>query len=129
MDQRAGSGDDREHRYRQPLLGDEHAEQFGREFLEHHHNANSTARFRASVEARRPAPRNSATNNSSAKSCPGQAMPSPSPVQNTPKADSMTPTPNLRAFSGTRDSGRWTSAPAARTTAQAASAPRPAGTI
>ena len=53
--------------------------------------------------------------------------PSPSPVQNTPKADNMTPTPNLRVFSGTRDSGRWTTAPAASTSAQAASAPRLAG--
>jgi hypothetical protein len=30
----------------------------------------------------------------------------PSPVQNTPKADSMTPTPNFRMFSGTLAIGR-----------------------
>ena len=64
------------------------------------------AAARAKPEASRPAPRNRAMNNSSARSCPGQAMPSPSPVQNTPKEHNMMLTPNLRRFSGTRDSGR-----------------------
>ncbi len=39
--------------------------------------------------------------NPQGESWPGQSMPSPAPVQNTPKADNMTPTPNFRVFSGT----------------------------
>src|ERR1700730_17574541 len=128
IDQRSSHGNELEHRQGQPLLGDEHADQFGGDLFEYLDHAKPTASFRARVEAKRPAPRNKTANKSSAKSCPGQAMPSPSPVQNTPKADNITPTPNLRVFSGTRDSGRWTIAPTARTRAQAASAPRLAGT-
>src|SRR6516165_4137860 len=127
IDQTPRHDHDRQNRYRQPLLSGEHADQFGKNFVEHGHCAISTLILRARVEPTRPAARKRAANSSNAKSCPGQATPSPSPVQNTPKADSMTPTPNLRVFSGTRDNGRWMMAPAARTSAQAASAPRLAG--
>src|SRR5215469_16716210 len=120
-------GNDPQNRYRQSALGNEHADQFGNDFLEHGHCTTSTLTLRAREAPTSPAARNRATNSSSAKSWPGQAIPSPSPVQKTPNADSITPTPNLRVFSGTRDSGRWSIAPAARTSAQAASAPRLAG--
>src|SRR5260370_8512194 len=100
-----GDSEQRQNRYRKALLADEHADQFSSDFLEHRHYANSTRNLRAREAPISPAPRNRAANKSKATSCPGQAMPSPSPVQNTPKADNMMPTPNLRRFSGTRDSG------------------------
>src|SRR5262245_49198158 len=59
-----------------------------------------------------------------ARSSPGHGTPSPSPVQKTPKAESMTPTANLSVFSGTRSSGRCSAKPNVATTKQAASAPR-----
>src|SRR5258708_39337686 len=57
-----------------------------------------------------------------------QWMPMPSPNQKSPKADTMMPTPNLRAFSGTRDNGRFRSAAATATATQAPIAPSVAGT-
>src|SRR2546425_12633633 len=62
------------------------------------------------------------------RSAPGQETPSPSPVQKRPKAESITPTVNLSAFSGTRASGRCTMSPTSATSAQAARAPMLAGT-
>ncbi len=47
----------------------------------------------------------------------------PSPVQNTPKAESIMPTPNFRVFSGTRASGPVYDDPSSTTARQAASAP------
>src|SRR3974377_1097022 len=41
-DQAPDHGDDCKNRYCQPLLANEHADQFGAELLEHHHYANST---------------------------------------------------------------------------------------
>src|SRR5262249_17587759 len=60
------------------------------------------------------------------KSSPGQATPSPSPVQKTPKVVSMRPTRYLSVFSGTLESGRCTARPTASTAMKAASAPRAA---
>src|SRR5262249_290152 len=59
----------------------------------------------------------------SAKSSPGQATPSPSPVQNTPNVVSMRPTTYFSVFSGTLESGRCTARPTASTAMKAASAP------
>src|SRR5262249_28285362 len=50
---------------------------------------------------------------SRATSSPGQLAPAPSAPQKVPKLVSITPTPNLRVFSGTRPSGPWTISPAA----------------
>src|SRR5438309_1543538 len=66
----------------------------------------------------------SAASAGSARSPPGHGTPRPSPLQNTPKADSNIPTASFRVFSGTRTSGRCTAKPIATTSAQAASAPR-----
>src|SRR5579859_697991 len=62
------------------------------------------------------------------QSSPGQARPSPSPVQNSPNDRIMVPTANLRVFSGTRASGRRSARPSASTTRNAATAPSVAGT-
>src|SRR5258708_3621323 len=69
-----------------------------------------------------PTSRNIAANATRARSWPGQATPSPSPVQKTPNAESITPTPNFKVFSGTRVSGRCRIRPMTRTRMQAASA-------
>src|SRR6266581_6516138 len=63
-----------------------------------------------------------------ARSSPGQWNPRPSPTQNAPNAESSTPTANLSVFSGIFASGRCTAQPTTTTSAQAASAPRLAGT-
>src|SRR5262249_36552140 len=57
-----------------------------------------------------------------AASAPGHDTPAPSPIQNIPNALSITPTPNFRAFSGTRLNGACTTAPAIKTTTRAATA-------
>src|SRR6202043_2667606 len=56
-------------------------------------------------------------------SAPGQLMPAPSALQKIPNEVSMTPTPNLRVFSGTRVSGACMIIPAINTTTNAAAAP------
>src|SRR5262249_47730185 len=61
---------------------------------------------------------------SSAKSSPGHSAPRPSPIQNTPKLVSISPTANLRVFSGTWASGLCTASPIAITTIRAARAPK-----
>src|SRR4029077_7504720 len=106
LDQRPGDRDQQQQGERQPGIAEEHADQLGGDFLQQGHRATSIAVPRAIAVPASPAPRKIATNSSSARSCPGRPSPSPSPVQNTPNADSMTPTPNFRVFSGTRDSGR-----------------------
>ena len=55
-----------------------------------------------------------------AKSAPGQATPKASPIQNRPNDDSITPTTNLSAFSGTRAKGRCNISPIAATNRHAA---------
>src|SRR6266566_8303005 len=126
-DQCARSRNDQEHGKRHPRIAKKHADQLGRDVFQQVHRTTSMAGLRASVEPTNPAARKIAAKTNSARSCPGQSSPNPSPVQNTPKADSITPTPNFRMFSGTRDSGRWTIAPISRTSAHAKSAPRLAG--
>src|SRR5882757_1767054 len=75
---------------------------------------------RARPRAARPMTAISASN---APSAPGQLTPAASPLQNTPKAVSMTPTRNFRVFSGTRVSGARTAKPAALTRTTAAIPP------
>src|SRR5262249_17673767 len=60
---------------------------------------------RVRTTATRATRRNSAAKAMIATSSPGQGTSRPSPIQNTPNADSMTPTMNLSVFSGTRASG------------------------
>src|SRR6266699_1592792 len=50
----------------------------------------------------------------SARSPPGHGTPRPSPLQNTPKADSRIPPLSFSVFSGTRTSGRCTAKPGPR---------------
>src|SRR5216683_8408670 len=126
-DQAARSRDDQEDGERHPRIAEEHADQLGRDLFQQVHRIASMAGLRASAEPANPAARKIAAKTNSARSCPGQSIPKPSPVQNTPKADSITPTPNFKVFSGTRESGRWTIAPTRRTSAHASSAPRLAG--
>ena len=74
-----------------------------------------------------PIPRKMRTKARIDRSAPGQSTPRPSPTQNRPNAESMTPTANLSAFSGTWDRGLCASAPIASTRTAAESAPRLAG--
>src|SRR5256885_4704347 len=105
---------------------DEQSDQLARNAGEHSHGATASGRLTATA-ARAATSRNSAAKPTMARSAPGQATPRLSPVQKTPKAESMTPTVNLRAFSGTRASGRCRTNPAPATRAQAPSAPALAG--
>src|SRR5882757_8269988 len=120
-----GEDDDRNDRKRKCAVVDKQPGQFAQQ---HHHDSTSAFGRRASTTAAALTARNIAANPMIAKSAPGQATPSPSPVQNTPNADSMTPTANLSVFSGTRASGRCTTRPTTATPRHAASAPALAGT-
>src|SRR5882672_537137 len=87
-----------------------------------------TVSLRASGAAAAATARNSAAMPRIARSSPGQWKPRPSPTQNTPNAESSTPTANLSVFSGIRASGWYTTQPATATSTQAARAPTLAGT-
>src|SRR6266571_2987494 len=87
----------------------------------------------SATHARMPRAKPASSTNSAAmpriaRSSPGQWSPRPSPTQNAPNAERSTPTANLSVFSGILASGRCTAQPAIATSAQAASAPRLAGT-
>src|SRR5215469_756049 len=110
-----------------PRVGEEHREQFFENVADNAHCSASIAGRRNTDAVTSPIARNRAAKTAKARSWPGQAMPSPSPVQNTPKADSIVPTPNFRVFSGTFASGLWMAMPIARMTTHAANAPRLAG--
>src|SRR5258708_3575517 len=125
---RAREQSDAEDRRREPAIVEEQPGQLVQDVHEQSHGRASAAGRRTTATAASATTRNSAANPTMARSSPGQGTPRPSPVQNTPKAESMTPTANLSVFSGTRASGRRTTKPAAATSAQAASAPRLAGT-
>src|ERR1700704_7038039 len=118
--------DDRDDGDGEHAVIDEQSDQLARNAGERSHGATSSGRLTAAA-ARAATSRKSAAKPMMARSAPGQATPRPSPVQKTPNADSMTPTANLRVFSGTRASGRCTAKPAMATREQAASAPRLAG--
>src|SRR5436190_2404291 len=118
--------DDRDDGEREHAVIDEQSDQLARNAGEHSHGATSSGRLTATAP-RAATSRNSAAKPTMARSAPGQATPRPSPVQKTPKAESMTPTASLRAFSGTRASGRCRTNPAPATRAQAPSAPALAG--
>src|SRR6266436_3842531 len=119
-----GEDDDRNDRKCKCAVVDKQPGQLAQQ---HGHDMTSVLGRRACTTAAPPTARNIAANPTIAKSPPGQATPRPSPVQKTPNADSMTPTANLRVFSGTRDSGRCTIKPTAATARQAATAPTLAG--
>src|SRR5882762_781850 len=114
---------------REQAVVDEQTRHLTENVDEHLHERACAAGRRTSLTAASAAIRNSVANPRMARSSPGQGTPRPSPVQNTPNEDSMTPTVNLSVFSGTRASGRRTAKPTAATSAQAASAPMPAGTM
>src|SRR6266480_5275617 len=118
--------DDRDEGDGEHAVSDEQSDQLARNAGEHFHSAAPTGRLTATV-ARAATSRKSPAKPTMARSAPGQATPRPSPVQKTPKAESMTPTVNLRAFSGTRARGRCRTNPAIATRAQAPSAPALAG--
>src|SRR6266581_4483642 len=90
--------------------------------------ASGAARREIRTTAAAAAARKSAAIPAIARSSPGQWNPRPSPTQNAPNAESSTPTANLSVFSGIFASGRCTAQPTTTTSAQAASAPRLAGT-
>src|SRR6202034_9310 len=118
--QRARDGDRGQDGGREKLVVDEEADQLRNDCADHACSANCGLRSTTSAAA---TARDRAANARIAASPPGQSTPRLSPVQNRPKAESITPTANLSAFSGTRASGRWTAAPTAATTTQAARAP------
>src|SRR5438067_686625 len=104
-----GQGDNRhQEKYGagQPDVGDKHADKLLSDVLQQVHRMISLAGRRRSNAMPAPVARNMAANRKRMRSCPGQSMPSPSPVQNTPNADNITPTPNFNMFSGTCDNGR-----------------------
>src|SRR6266581_4839626 len=69
----------------------------------HHRASANVCRI---VRARtRPTHKNMSANAGRIRSPPGQATPKPSPVQNTPKAESITPTANLERV--LRDAHQW----------------------
>src|SRR3984893_13676367 len=70
------------------------------------HSNTSLPGRRASPTPASPTTRNSPAKATMARSAPGHGIPRPSPIQNTPNADNITPTANLSVFSGTRVSGR-----------------------
>src|SRR6266850_1304993 len=114
--------DDRDDGEGEHAVIDEQSDQLARNAGERSHGATSSGRLTATA-ARAATSRKSAAKPMMARSAPGQATPRPSPVQNTPKADSMTPTANLSVFSDTRASGRRSTSPAIAIRPQAASAP------
>src|SRR5205085_1331850 len=123
----AGEEDDRHDLESEPAIIDEKAAQPADDAAQCVHCQASAEGRRFAATAAIPVPRNTAANATMARSEPGQATPRPSPVQNTPNADSMTPTANLRVFSGTRASGRRTANPTPTTSRHAATAPALAG--
>src|SRR5436190_1756463 len=127
LDEDRRDPDQQQYRKGHLRVAEEHADQLRRELFQQSHCAISIVGLRMSALPASPAPRKMAAKTSSARSCPGQSRPNPSPVQKTPNAESMTPTANFNVFSGTRDSGRCTRLPTKRTRAQAKSAPRLAG--
>src|SRR5882762_5650022 len=114
--------DDRDDGDGEHAVIDEQSGQLARNTGEHFHGATSIGRLTATA-ARAATSRNNAAKPMMARSAPGQATPRPSPVQNTPKAESMTPTASLSVFSGTRARGRRSMSPASATRPQAPSAP------
>src|SRR5207302_3955269 len=118
--------DDRDEGDGKHAVIDEQSDQLARNAGEYFHGAAPTGRLTATA-ARAATSRKSPAKPTMARSAPGQATPRPSPVQKTPNAESMTPTANLRAFSGTRASGRCRINPAIATRPQAPSAPALAG--
>src|SRR5882762_1593846 len=119
--------DDADQRERQHAVVDEKSHKLPDHAGEEFHDDTWASRRRTTT-ASAETQRRSTAKPRIARSAPGQEMPSPSPVQKRPKADSITPTVNLSVFSGTRASGRCTTSPTTATSAQAASAPMLAGT-
>src|SRR3546814_6814315 len=72
-----------------PCIAKEHADEFREDVLEYSHRAISRAGRRAVRAASKPVARKSAAKTSRARSPPGHSMSRPSPVQYTPKAESM----------------------------------------
>src|SRR5438552_18853309 len=125
--EQTGQRHDGENANRQPGIAHEHLEHPAGYFAQDIHCAIAPLGCRTAATERSPASRSAAAKTRIIKSAPGHAIPRPSPVQKTPNALRITPTANLSVFSGTRASGRWTIAPMARTTTQAANAPSDAG--
>src|SRR3984893_2816585 len=123
----SGKRDDRNDRERQRTIVDKKPNQLAQHVGQNDHGKTSALGRRTTATATLLTARNNAANATMARSAPGQSTPSPSPVQNTPKADNITPTANFRVFSGTRASGRCTTNPTQATSRQAASAPALAG--
>src|SRR6202042_2418699 len=116
----ADQGDHGKDDCRQKLVVDEQTEQLLDDCADH---ASAAALGLRSATRAKATARNRAIKARIAASPPGHPTPRLSPVQNRPKADSITPTANFSAFSGTRASGRWIAAPTAATATQAARAP------
>src|SRR3981081_214703 len=124
----AGEDDDGYDHERQRAVVAEQSGQFAHRVGQSRHDRASALGRRASATAAKLTAKNIAANMTIAKSAPGHATPTPSPGQNTPKAESMMPTANLSVFSGTRANGRCTIKPTAATARHAATAPTLAGT-
>src|SRR6266571_3451605 len=128
-----GRRDPREDAEREPRILDEEAGDLPGGGGEPFHSAlppraSGAALREIRTTAAAAAARKSAAIPAIARSSPGQWNPRPSPTQNAPNAESSTPTANLSVFSGIFASGRCTAQPTTTTSAQAASAPRLAGT-
>src|ERR1700737_4306461 len=94
----------------QAPIGEEHGNDFLQQRRKNGHEAcpwiSALAALRARATRIRAAASNDAAMTRMKKSPPGQAMATPSPSQNSPKAEISTPTPNFSKFSGTSESGR-----------------------
>src|SRR6185437_16071827 len=120
----SGHADDRQGAERHPRIAREHGIELEENVADH-----AVANLRAAIAVPAAVARKRSPIASSFCFSTSRRPPRPSPVQYTPKVDSITPTTNLSVFSGTRDNGLCTMAPMASTTTQAPSAPMPAGTI
>src|SRR5258706_2101535 len=118
-------GKDHEHGDREAAVVEEEPGDFAKQVEDASHAKAVRRAARMPIEA---AASNTAMSARIAASPYGQWTPMPSPNQKSPNAETITPTANLSAFSGTRDSGRLSNAAATATATQAPIAPIVAGT-
>src|SRR5258706_3237504 len=117
-------GKDHEHGHREGGVVEEEPGDFAKQVEDASHAKAARRAARMPIEA---AASNTVMSARIAASPYGQWTPMPSPNQKSPNAETITPTANLSAFSGTRDSGRLSNAAATATATQAAIAPSVAG--
>jgi hypothetical protein len=103
--QKRGETNNAKHANGKQLVIDEQADKTTQDFANGVHRAISPIGRRNIAARLTPVAKKIAPKTTIAMSTPGQLMPRPSPVQEAPNAESITPTHNLSVFSGTRDKG------------------------